>query len=73
MIPTSASPACAHCRDEGHVCEDHPDQPWEGTFGPVDGHPEHGGAGMPCPVCCSPIPQDGSRSIGDAFVPDRLR
>jgi hypothetical protein len=64
---------CAHCLDEGHVCEDHPDHPWEGTAGPVPGHAEHGGAGEPCSYCCSQIPQDGTHSIEEAFVPDRFR
>lgn len=33
-----------HCED-GHVCENHPDEPWE--------HDGCGGAGMPCndPAC----------------------
>lgn len=33
-----------HC-DDGHVCENHPDEPWE--------HDDCGGAGMPCqdPSC----------------------
>jgi hypothetical protein len=29
------------------------------------------GAGIPCPTCCDPIPEDGTRSIGDAFTPQR--
>lgn len=64
---------CLHCLDEGSVCENHPDFPWEGEWGAVEGHAEHGGAGMPCPHCCSPIPQDGTRSIAEAFVPDWKR
>jgi hypothetical protein len=47
--------------------------PWEGIHGTVEGHVEHGGAGMPCPACCSPVPEDGTRSIAEAFVPNRRR
>jgi len=64
---------CPHCLDDGHVCEDHPEFPWEGLHGTVEGHAEHGGIGMPCPYCCSPIPEDGTRSITEAFVPDWKR
>jgi hypothetical protein len=32
-----------------------------------------GGAGMPCPACCSPIPQDGAHPIAEAFTPDWKR
>lgn len=64
---------CLHCLDEGSVCEDHPDMPWEGIWGTVEGHAEHGGAGMPCPYCCSPIPEDGTTSITVAFTPDWRR
>lgn len=75
----STPPFCADCRDGGTVCENHPNMPW-GAFccasGP-GGVCEHGacdcGAGMPCPACCSPIPTDGTHSIGEAFVPDRVR
>jgi hypothetical protein len=64
---------CIHCLDTGHVCENHPDYPWHGLAGPVEGHTECGGAGMPCGWCCSPIPQDGTRSIAEAFTPDWQR
>ena len=64
---------CPHCLDEGHVCEDHPEFPWEGEWGTVEGHAEHGGIGMPCPRCCSEIPEDGTTSITVAFVPDWKR
>lgn len=67
------TPRCAACLDDGYVCEDHPGMPWEGLHGSVEGHAEHGGAGMPCPACCSPVPEDGTRSIADAFVPDWMR
>jgi hypothetical protein len=63
---------CPHCLDDGHVCEDHPDYPWAVK---VEGHDGEacGGAGMPCPRCCSGIPQDGTTSIAVAFVPDWKR
>jgi hypothetical protein len=62
---------CLHCLDGGIVCEEHPDMPWDVT---VEGHSANCGApGMPCPACCSPIPEDGTRSIGEAFVPDWMR
>ena len=69
----AAPPRCAHCLDEGHTCEDHPDMPWDGIWGTVEGHAEHGAAGMPCPYCCSPIPEDGTTSITLAFTPDWKR
>lgn len=62
-------PACRVCADSGHVCEEHPDLPWGGVVGAGC----RCGAGMPCPSCCSPIPEDGTRSAVEAFVPDRLR
>lgn len=65
--------ACRNCLDRGFVCEDHPEFPWEGTYGPADGHAEHGGIGMPCPACCSPVPQDGMHDIAEAFMPDWQR
>jgi hypothetical protein len=64
---------CHSCRDEGYVCEDHETAPWEGIWGAVEGHAEHGGIGMPCPACCSPVPEDGTHSIAEAFTPDWLR
>jgi hypothetical protein len=64
---------CARCLDDGMVCEDHPEFPWEGIHGTVEGHAEHGGIGMPCPACCSPIPEDGTRDIAEAFIPDWKR
>jgi hypothetical protein len=77
----SAPPHCPSCRDTGHVCENHPERWWGGlccdTAALRGAYCEHGacgcGAGMPCPACCSPIPQDGARQIGEAFVPDRER
>jgi hypothetical protein len=67
------APRCLSCLDDGHVCEDHPDKPWEGLHGTVEGHAEHGGIAMPCPACCSPVPADGTHSIAEAFTPDYLR
>ena len=64
------TPTCLHCLDDGIVCEDHPGYP----FGiDVEGHAHCGAAGMPCPACCSPIPEDGTHSIAEAFVPDWAR
>lgn len=64
---------CIGCLDSGYVCEDHPDKPWEGIHGPVDGHARHGGIGMPCPACCSPVSADGTQPVTEAFVPDWIR
>lgn len=47
------SNACFRCRDEGWVCENHPNSPWlEGTATCCEGGC---GAGMPC-VCNKEIP-----------------
>jgi hypothetical protein len=62
---------CTACRDTGHVCEEHPESPWEGLTGPVEGHPACGGAGIPCPACCSPVTSGGSIAV--AFTPDWMR
>ncbi|MFL5309501.1 MAG: hypothetical protein ACJ79H_03500 [Myxococcales bacterium] len=70
---------CPCCLDGGHVCENHPERPWSGIVGPDapnacgDGSQDCGGAGMPCPACCSPVAEDGTRSITEAFVPRHLR
>lgn len=77
---------CTSCRDTGHVCECHPGRSWGGVCcdgpRPPASRPEvlceHGachcgGAGMPCPACCSPIPEDGTHSITEAFTPDWMR
>ena len=78
MIRRHGAPfTCPSCRDEGHVCEDHPDRFWGGLCcaGPVSGEVcEHGachcgGAGMPCPDCAEPVIADGTTSITEAFVP----
>jgi hypothetical protein len=47
--------------------------PWEGIHGTVEGHAEHGGIGMPCPACCSPVPDDGTHPVAEAFIPDWRR
>lgn len=64
---------CQVCCDTGHVCENCPDRAWEmpGEYGRDCA--ARCGAGMPCPACCSPIPLDGSVSIGLAFIPDWKR
>jgi hypothetical protein len=74
---------CQSCQDTGHVCEEHPDRLWGGMCCDAAGRGaaaacEHGACGcgapgMPCPACCSPVPEDGRRSITDAFVPDWMR
>lgn len=69
-VPVVPKIRCLHCLDDGHVCETHPDYPWDMT---VEGHRADCGAGMPCPACCSPIPEDGTTSIGVAFTPDWQR
>jgi hypothetical protein len=49
---------CLRCEDTGWVCENHPNQPWQGPHACTCG-----GAGAPCPVCLSQIK---SGYIGDA-------
>ncbi len=61
---------CPVCLDSGYMCENHQNYPWDVV---VEGHRPCGGAGMPCRVCCSPIPEDGTNSIVEAFVPDWKR
>lgn len=65
-----ASMHCPRCHDTGCVCENHPDHAWAGV---ADVEECCGGAGMPCPDCCSEIDADGRTSITVAFTPDRLR
>lgn len=43
---------CPHCDDCFWVCENHPEQPWEG-----DRACSCGGAGMPCKIC-NPYDED---------------
>ena len=65
------TPRCLHCLDDGIVCEEHPEYPWDMT---VEGHPaDCGPPGIPCPYCCSPIPEDGRHFIAEAFTPDWMR
>ena len=64
---------CPHCLDEGIVCETHPGFPWEVKVEGHDGTAPGHGAGMPCPYCCSPVPEDGTHSITEAFTPDWKR
>jgi hypothetical protein len=62
---------CYFCLDTGMVCENHPKKVWSGILdvGKACGC----GAGMPCPACCSKIPEDGTQPIRLAFVPDWMR
>ncbi len=60
-------PKCKSCDDTGHVCENHEGLPWAGTS---DAFYSCGcGAGMPCPECTTPVPQDGTHKITDRFIP----
>lgn len=62
---------CWRCLDDGMVCEEHPEYP-VGTA--LKGHSGRNcGIGIPCPDCCSPVPQDGTHSAAEAFTPDWLR
>jgi hypothetical protein len=63
---------CPNCLNTGFACETHPGHPWEGATGPHPDACDHG-PGIPCPTCCDPIPQDGTRSIADAFTPRHPR
>lgn len=71
-LDDTAVHVCPNCLNEGHACENHPERPWEGTIAPPEGC-DCGGAGIPCPTCCDPIPQDGRHSIREAFTPRHLR
>lgn len=78
-VPGELRLVCPNCRDTGHVCENHSDRVWgyECCATIVDDRCEHGGcvcgAGMPCPTCCTPIPEDGAHTIGEAFTPNWQR
>lgn len=69
-MSTCAEAVCRTCHDTGTVCEEHPDRPWQGLD--VCAPACCGGAGMPCPACCDPIPMDGTRQIIEAFTPRHL-
>lgn len=68
---------CRRCAGTGHTCENHPDMPWGGLCcdAPAgaracrSGACHCGGAGIPCAACCAPVPEDGTRSISEAFIP----
>jgi len=62
---------CMTCDDTGTVCEDHPNLPWDGLSDSLFAC-LCGGAGMPCPYCTMPVPQDGAHSIAENFIPNRL-
>ena len=63
---------CPACEDSGHVCEDHPNLPWDGVSN-SNNTCKCGGAGMPCKMCCSEVPKDCMYSAVLAFVPDKFR
>jgi hypothetical protein len=81
VVLSRAGRTCPVCADTGHVCENHPNRMWGGVCCETSALPpatdttcEHGacrcgGAGIPCPACCPPIPADGTHSIGEAFTP----
>lgn len=67
FLDSEAEWQCSSCHDTGHVCENCPDRPWAGIC--ADDVACDCGAGMPCPDCTAPTPQDGTHSISDCFVP----
>jgi hypothetical protein len=64
--------ACPRCDDTGHVCERHPIVPWGGISN-ASWACHCGAPGMPCELCCDPVPQDGTHSIVEAFTPRHLK
>jgi hypothetical protein len=58
---------CQLCEDTGWVCENHPDQPWEGPHACTCG-----GAGAPCPACNRSAPDEPPR-LPKGFEPDHDR
>lgn len=56
--------ACTCCDGTGWVCEDHPDQPWEGPHAC-----SCGAAGAPCPHCNRPDDGEVPR-LPPGFEPD---
>jgi len=57
---------CTNCDGTGIVCENHANRPWAGDSLREDAC--GCGAGMPCPRCTRPVPQDGTHSILECFV-----
>ena len=57
-------PTCIVCEDTGWVCENHPDQPWEGPHARACG-----GAGAPCPRCNAATADEPPR-LPKGFEPD---
>ena len=55
---------CSLCEDTGWVCENHPDQPWEGPHACACG-----GAGAPCPRCNAATADEPPR-LPKGFKPD---
>jgi hypothetical protein len=55
---------CLLCEDTGRVCENHPDQPWEGPHACA-----RGGAGAPCPRC-NAATGDEPPCLPNGFKPD---
>lgn len=58
---------CETCDDTGHVCENHTSRPWGALSGAASAC--ECGAGAPCPECTTPVPQDGTHSITENFIP----
>jgi hypothetical protein len=56
--------ACLLCEGTGWVCEDHPDQPWDGPHAC-----RCGAAGAPCPHCNTPDDGEAPR-LPIGFKPD---
>lgn len=56
--------ACLLCEGTGWVCEEHPDQPWEGPHAC-----SCGAAGAPCPHCNRPHEGEAPR-MPPGFEPD---
>jgi hypothetical protein len=56
---------CLLCEDTGWVCENHPDQPWQGRQAC-----DCGGAGAPCPRCNAAAANEPPR-LPKGFKPDR--
>jgi hypothetical protein len=59
---------CARCDNCRWVCENHPDQPWEGPRACGCGAP-----GDPCPVCNSRIDEDTEPELPEDFEVEKRR